>query len=482
MSTVSPELRRLVERPISGFPEFGPDTAIAMARVVDTIRAHYERAGYSPLVSPLVERVPILSAKADGEIKHQVYGMTLLNPPEKKAAGNNGSIQASPGHEKDDDAEDNLVGFGLRFDHTVQLARYVAAKYGGDQIRFPFRRYAIGPVFRGEQPKDGRSRQFTQADIDAIGDGTISFLHDSEMVRIVSDIFEELAIGPFTMRFNNRKVLEGILRSFNCDTDAKVNAARRIIDKVDDGFDKTVMLLAGMGVESGRQLLELYKAKRSSADWLNELTTKNYDSGFKEGVAELELVYDGIRKFRVPEERVELDPMLARGLDYYTSTVFEARLDAHPDLSIAGGGRYDNLAEQFVDHHLPGVGISIGVTRLVSRLINKGLLQADSSTIAPVLITTLDLKTHAEEYFAMARELRDAGVAAEIYLNEAKLGKQLDHANHRGFAVAVIAGSNEFSHTENGEPDPLVTVRDMNKGDQLKVPRRDLVATVKAML
>jgi histidyl-tRNA synthetase len=456
--------RQLVEEPLSGFPELGPAAAIATSRVVQTIRRHYEQAGYAPLESPLVERPEILAAKAGGQIKSQMYGLRLLNVP---------------------GSGDDTVGLGLRFDHTVQLARYVAAKYASGELRFPFRRQAIGPVFRGERPKDGRSRQFTQADIDAIGDGSLSFLHDAEMVDVIVRIFGDLAVGPFKVRINNRKILEGVLRSSGCDTDEKVNAARAAIDDVDKvGFDVTIDILAGIGIEqsSARGLLKFLKSKTPIQETMSMLKAKNFDSGFQDGVAELEIVVNAVRQLGVPEDRFVVDPSLARGLDYYTSTVFEAHLDAHPDLSIAGGGRYDNLAEQYTDRHLPGVGISIGVTRLVSRLIREKLINADATTVAPVLVTRLDPNRYSAEYFAQATELRAAGIGVETYLNEDKIGRQLQFAAKRGFTIAIIAGADELEHIEQGQPVPMVTIRNLKRGEEQRVPRSALVETVRAML
>jgi len=457
--------KQLVTEPVSGFPELGPATAIATERVIDVIRASYQRAGYAPLESPLVERTAILSAKASGEIRTQMYGLRLLNP--------------APG------ALDDSTSLGLRFDHTVQLARYVAARTESGEFRFPFRRYSIGPVFRGEKPKAGRSRQFTQADIDVIGYGSLSLLHDAEMVGVIDEIFSELGVGPFTIRINDRRLLEGILRSSGCDTEEKLRIARDAIDDMlKEGFDRTVQLLSGIGIESGdaRALLESLAVGTTNAETIASLRSRNFDSGFQEGVADLERVYTTLGHMGVRDSHVRIDPSLARGLDYYTGSVFEASLNAHPDLSIAGGGRYDNLAEQFTDKHLPGVGISIGVTRLVARLIREKLLDAKDTTVAPVLVTRVQPDVYEAEYFRIAAELRRNGIGAEIYLADDRFKRQMDFAAKRGFSVVVIAGERELEHHEGEKLAPLVIVRNMRTGDEASVPRTALVESVQDML
>ena len=452
--------KRLLESP-AGFPDMGPAEAIVQARVLDIIRKHYERAGYAPLETPLVERSQILTAKAGGETQKQIYALRLLNPAE------GGS------DEKD---------LALRFDLTVPFARFAAANYGKGKILFPLRRYAIGPVVRGERPKKGRYRQFIQADIDVIGDGSLSIYHDSEMVGIVAGIFEELAVGPFTLRLNNRKVLVGFLRSLGCDSEDKVKEALASVDDMEKvGHDATVERLVRNGLDENgaREILQLLTEKRSTNEALAMIKSKQFDASYQEGVAELEALVRDVRQLGVSEDQFRVDPSLARGLDYYTGTVYEGYLHALPGLTVVAGGRFDNLAAHFIDKHLPGVGISIGVSRLVSLLIDAKLMSTNVSTVAPVLITTaLDLAGHSGLYLDQARQLRSAGIATEIYLEQHQknnLGKQMQFAHRRGFRIVLITGEDELKNR-------VVAVRDMKAGEQHVVSQEMLVETVKSML
>lgn len=448
--------KRLLQTP-SGFPDIGPGEAIALRRMLEIIRTQYELAGYVPIETPLVERPEILSAKAGGEIRAQVYGLRLMNP--------------SP------DALDDTKELALRFDQTVPLARFVAANYG--TLAFPFRRYVIGPVFRGERPKDGRYRQFIQADIDVIGDGSLNLLHDAEMVSVITGIFNELAIGPFTVRIGNRKILHGLLQSAGL-PEKKIGQASGAIDKIDKiGRERVIAMLIEMGVEEAdsKKLVILLTDSRTTDQSIASLKETSIGPLFAEGVVELEKVVAGIRQLGVPEERFRVDISIARGLDYYTGTVYETRFDAYPDLgSIASGGRYDDLASTFIDRSLPGVGISIGVTRLLLRLIKAGLMKADTTTIAPVIVTTaVNVEKNGAIYLAQAGRLRAAGIATEIYLANRPLSKQMQFADRRGFTIAVITREENITHGS-------VVVRNLKTGEQKEVSDAKLVETVQEML
>jgi histidyl-tRNA synthetase len=448
--------KQLLENP-SGFPDLSPGEAIALRRMLEVIRTQYELAGYVPIETPLVERPEVLFAKADGEIKQQVYGLRLMNP----AAG---SL---------DDAKD----LALRYDQTVPLARYVAKNYG--KLAFPFRRYVIGPVFRGERAKDGRYRQFIQADIDVIGDGSLNLLHDAEMVSIIAGIFEELAIGSFTIRIGNRKILQGLLQSVGL-PEEKLSAASGIIDKIDKiGRKNVIELLTKLEVEEGKaqNLITLLTEKNTVDQTLTSLKSRDLGPLYTSGVQELEKVIEGIRQLGVSEDHFTVDISIARGLDYYTGTVYETRFDAYPDLgSIASGGRYDDLASTFIERDLPGVGISIGVTRLLLRLIKADLMKADATTIAPVIITTaVDVENNGGLYLAQAKRLRSVGIATEIYLVNRQLGKQMQFADRRGFTVAVITREENIANN-------TVVVRNLKTGDQREVLDEKLVETVQKML
>lgn len=442
----------------SGFPDLGPGEAIALRHMIDIIRKNYELAGYVPIETPLVERPEVLSAKAEGEIKTQMYGLRLMNP--------------APG------AIDDTKGLALRFDQTVPLARFVARNYSS--LSFPFRRYVIGPVFRGERPKDGRYRQFIQADIDVIGDGILDVLHDAEMVSVIDKIFSELAIGSFTIRINNRKILEGIMHSFGLNSKEQISRSLGIIDRMEKtSRESVIQLLLEIGLQANQaeELLAFLTDNKTTNEALDSLKSKSFNNLYSEGVQELEKVIEAVRALGVSEERFCVDLSIARGLNYYTGTVYETRFDAYPDLgSIASGGRYDNLTETFIHKKLPGVGISIGVTRLLLRLIKEKLLSIQTTTIAPVLVTTAGgITKFSNVYLRQAARLRNSKIATEIYLADKPLGKQMQFANRRGYSVVVIA-------TEENIRTSTVIVRDLRTGYQEEISDEELVENVHELL
>lgn len=448
--------KNLLQTP-SGFPELLPNEAIAQQKVLDVIRKHYERAGFVPVETPLVEREEVMTAKSEGEISTQMYGLRLMNP-----------AKDSPTDSKD------LV---LRFDHTVPMARYVAAHQR--EIFFPFRRYAIGPVFRGERPREGRYRQFIQADIDVIGDGTLDTLHDAEVLSVIANIFNELAVGDFTIRIGNRKILQGLLAGGGLD-DKQIAEALLVIDHIEKvSREDSIHGLknCGMDIAQAERTLALLTDVRSTDEQLLDLRKQQLGSQFEKGLEEIEQMIIGLRALGVSERHFAIDLSIARGLAYYTGNVFETRLDNHADIgSIASGGRYDNLAGSFIDKQLPGVGVSIGVSRLLPRLIKTGLISADASAIAPVVITTaLPLATHGNLYLKQAALLRAAGIATEVYLTDRALGKELEYANKRGFEIALITGTPELEKE-------TIIVRNLNSGDQVEVHEKALVETVQSML
>lgn len=448
--------KNLLQSP-SGFPELLPNEAIAQQKVLDVIRKHYERAGFVPIETPLVEREEVMTAKSEGEISTQMYGLRLMNP-----------AKDSPTDSKD------LV---LRFDHTVPMARYVAAHQR--EIAFPFRRYAIGPVFRGERPREGRYRQFIQADIDVIGDGTLDTLHDAEVLSVIANILTELSIGDFTIRIGNRKILQGILAGAGLD-DSKITEALLVIDRIEKvSHEDSIHALknCGMDITVAERTLSLLTDTRSTDEQLLSLRAQQLGTQFTKGLEEIEQMIIGLRALGVSERHFCIDLSIARGLAYYTGNVFETRLDNHADIgSIASGGRYDNLAGSFIDRQLPGVGVSIGVSRLLPRLIKTGLIKADTSAIAPVIITTaMPLATHGNIYLKQAALLRAANIPTEVYLTDRALGKELEYANKRGFQVALITGEQELTKE-------TIIVRNLISGDQVEVHERALIETVQSML
>jgi histidyl-tRNA synthetase len=432
--------------PPSGFLELSVEESVAFYEVTKIIEEEYILGGFTPLETSIVERPAVLYANSSGETLSQGYGLRLLNP--------------AP------DAVDDSKDLGLRYDHTVPLARFVAAH--AHDISFPYRRFAIGPVFRGERPKDGRYRQFTQADIDIIGNETLHIYHDSEMVALVCRVFKRLNIGSFTVRIGHRKVLQGLLEVAGlADADVQ-NKALQEIDRIEKiSHDEVLSNLKALGMEADK------------AEWLLSTLTSNDLAAVKmksqqsvllaEGVQELEAVINGVKAYGTSESNYMIDLSIARGLAYYTGTVFETRLNDHPSVgSIASGGRYSDLAGKFVDKKLPGVGISIGLTRLMKRLIQAGLYPAERKTIANVLIASAyDDENLRQSSLSIATMLREAGIPCEVYIEPARLGKQIQFAAKRGFKWVCITGDETLNND-------AVTLKNLETGVESQVSISDL--------
>ncbi|RKZ52701.1 MAG: histidine--tRNA ligase [Candidatus Parabeggiatoa sp. nov. 3] len=442
--------------PISGFPEFLPSEQIVFAQVMDIIRDGFERYGFSPIETPAVERKEVLISKGGNE--KEIYTLSRL------AA------------EKGEDPNTDLA---LHFDLTVPLARYVAQHK--NMLTFPFRRYQIQKVWRGERAQAGRSREFYQCDIDVIGRNSLSLLTDAEIPSIIYQIFREMKIGPFVIRINNRKILQGYFQSLDIPM-TLMTEVMRVIDKLEKiGTEKVVHELMGMGLEEATAqkmmaFLGSLGTELNTDEMLSQLTSMTeINAQFSEGVKELSVVIDGIRALGLPEAFFQIDLRIARGLDYYTGTVYETILVDHPNLgSICSGGRYDELASLFTDDKLPGVGISIGVTRLVQQLMADGLLKVGAATVAPVLVTAMD-ENRTGDYLRLGTELRNAGIATEVYLEKARLGNQLKYANKKGFKLAIIAGEDEFLRN-------AVQIKDLVIGEQIECAITDLVQEVQKRL
>jgi histidyl-tRNA synthetase len=426
---------------ISGFPEFLPEEQIVVNDAVRTIATTFESFGYMPLETPVVERVEHLLAK--GIEGKEVYGLRR--------------VQEDPG-------DQSAAELALRFDLTVPLARYVAQHYG--QLSFPFRRYQIQPVWRGERPQAGRYRQFTQCDIDVIGDGSLSLEHDAEMPAVIFLAFHRLAFGKFTIRVNNRKILSGMFQSVGLDTDEQVRTAMHVIDdlekigagKVIDRLEEKVLARA-----EAERLVEFFTRGGSNDEVMAQLEAATVNALYEQGVEELKTVIEAAPQ-NVPQasalqtslddlrrtfhSHFAVDLSIARGLDYYTGTVYETRLDAYPKVgSVCSGGRYENLAENLSNRQLPGVGISIGLTRLMRRLFDEGIIQAKRTTVAPVLVTVQN-PVERPRYREIANHLRGAGIATEVYLQDRKLPVQLKHADRRNLPIVIIASTEELDRDE----------------------------------
>jgi histidyl-tRNA synthetase len=437
-----------------GAMELLPREQIAFQVMVDRIRRGYERFGFLPIETPVMEYRNILLTKSGGETEKQVY-----------LVQSTGSL--AQGHDPK---------FALRFDLTVPLARYVAEHE--NSLVFPFRRYQIQRVYRGESAQRGRFREFLQCDVDIVGKDTLGLIADAEIPVVISHVFRDLAVGPFTINISNRKILMGLLESLGVqDQDRRVRSLREI-DKLDRrGRAHVCKSLAdepsGLSQEAIERLMEFVGLSGTNDEILESLKSSGVDGEtFNLGVAELAQVMAALRDFQVPEEHVRINIAIARGLDYYTGTVYETMLDDHPEVgSVCSGGRYENLAGHYTKSHLPGVGISIGATRLFFQLRAAGLIgEAGASTVA-VLVTELDPDL-GSTYRKIASLLRDSGLNTEVHHEGWKLGKQLKYASRTGIRFAVIVGSNE---AERG----AAMLKDLSRGEQQEVQVTELAQAIR---
>ncbi|MDD3067083.1 MAG: histidine--tRNA ligase [Candidatus Gracilibacteria bacterium] len=455
--TTIPLPKQLLIQP-HGFPDLGHRESMLQDFVLDVIRRNYGLMGYTSIDTPLVERPEVLFAKAGGQVSKQVYGLRLMHP--------------APG------AEDDSKDLCIRFDLTVPLARYVATNQ--QSISFPFRRSQIGYVMRGERSKKGRYRSFIQADIDVIGNGELSFYHDAECIATIVNIFKELNLGSFRVHINNRKILNGWFSAYGIKSDDGQRAAMDYVDELDKvGREKVVSNLASIGftADSANELLVLLTENLPVSQMLEKLLANNEsDLLLSAGIDELKQVVETLLAMGVTENHFCIDLSIARGLDYYTSTVYETFMEDHRGIgSVASGGRYDDLASVYTNKDLPGVGVSIGVTRLVLKLIDAGIVDASSSTVAPVLVTTQNMDRNAAHYLRVASILREQGIGVEVYFADRKLGKQMQFASNRGFRIAIIANDDE---SDRG----VVQLRDLRSGEQVEVNISELANRTKVML
>ncbi|MFW5921053.1 MAG: histidine--tRNA ligase [Polyangiales bacterium] len=447
--------KRLIKpRTPPGTMELLPKEQVALQRMMDTIRAGYERFGFVPIETPAFETTDVLLTKSGGETEKQVY-----------------FVQSTGARQQGKDPD-----LALRFDLTVPLARYVAEHE--HELTFPFRRYQIQRVYRGERAQKGRFREFYQCDIDVIGKGSLPLRYDAEMPAVIHHVFSELDMGPFTIRLNNRKLLRGVLDWLGLAGGDQHTLALREVDKLEKaGRDGVIEGLGKVGLDrrTAERMLDTLVRKDDNAATVRALRASGVDDAlFTEGLSEIEQVLADLSALGVPDGDVQLDPTIARGLDYYTGTVYETVLDDHPDIgSVCSGGRYDDLAGLYTKSELPGVGISIGLTRLFYQLREAGLVRAEDSSVQ-VLVTQLD-DALARDYLELASELRAGGLNTELYPEASKLGKQMKHADRAGIRFAVVMGEDEKNAG-------TVTLKDMRSGEQHSVPRRDVAARVLEIL
>ncbi len=427
---------------LSGFMELLPAEQILFNKYLQIIKETYEEFGYVPLESPMVEYSNVLLAKIGEDTKKEIYRF----------------------QRNDDD-------LSLRFDLTVPLARFVAMN--GQNLAFPFRRYQIGKVFRGERPQKGRYREFYQCDIDIIGNGKLGLINDAEIPTIIYRLFSKLNLGEFVIRISNRKVLTGLVESLGWPE--KTDEVLRIVDKLEKiGQDSVVeeLMKAGLDLTGAEKVIKFVKIFGSNSEILEQLKKMDtYNKTYLEGVRELEEVLAWAYKFGVPEKNLKLDLAIARGLAYYTGTVYETVLvDERVSGSVCSGGRYDDLAESYTDISYPGVGISIGLTRLFSQLISAGVIKIESSTPSEVMVVTLD----NELGFALevAAGLREAGIKTEVYIEDEKFKKKLNYANKVGVPYVAIIGEDEIKQKK-------VALKNMKTGKQESLTVKEVIKKLK---
>jgi histidyl-tRNA synthetase len=441
---------------VSGFPEWLPNMRLAEQRFIATIQKQYELFGFAPIETPAVERREVLTAK--GGMQRQIFTV---------------------GKPEDDDASAELA---LHFDLTVPLARYVVQH--ADKLVFPFRRYQIQKVWRGERAQRGRFREFYQCDIDIIGRGKIDLIHDAEIPVVINSTFEALKIPPFKISISNRKILGELLKTqgiIQGDSSGRFVGILRAIDKTQrDGAEKTREALVAENTPPELIPAITDLAQCSSLDDARRvLKTAKADLV---GVEELATVLRSAEKLGMPTDRLGPNFTLARGLDYYTGTVYETFITGKEAWgSVCSGGRFDDLAEYFTTQKFPGVGISIGLTRLFNLLVESEYVDVSAHTPTKVLVTMQDRAKFLDDYLGIARRLREAGIPAEVYLDPDRLSDQIGYASDKGIRFALIAGERELSlDLHDGEP--VVQVKDLLHQSQEQVSESELPKYIRRKL
>ena len=440
--------------------ELLPREQIAFQRMLDTIRRNYERFGFLPVETPVFELSETLLTKSGGETERQVYFVQSTGALAKEGEG--------------------LPELALRFDLTVPLARYVAEHE--HELTFPFRRYQIQRVYRGERQQRGRFREFYQCDIDVIGKDALSVRFDAEILAVIHAVFSDLGIGDFTIQLNNRKLMRGFFEAQGVTDGEQQALVLREVDKLDKrGADYVRETLTGegfgMSAEGVDRILDFVAVRSTGhADALARLDALGQGSDtFNQGLAELREVLELVKALGVPESAYCLNFSIARGLDYYTGTVYETQLDGYPQIgSICSGGRYDNLASHYSKSKLPGVGISIGASRLFWQLREAGLIAGSDESSVQAMVALMDEGQLAGS-LDIARRLRAAGINTEVQMESRKLAKQFQYASRAGIRFVVLAGEDELARG-------VVTVKDLLREQQFDVKREELASSLKVEL
>ena len=423
---------KIQPKTLPGFMELLPNEQIQFNGMVDKIRSSYEKFGFLPLDTPIIEMAEVLLAKAGGETEKQIYRF----------------------NKGDND-------LALRFDLTVPLAKYICEYF--NDITFPFKRYQIGKVYRGERPQKGRYREFYQCDIDIIGDGELSIVNDAEMPSVIYNTIKELGFDEFTIKINNRKLLNGLFLELELKEESV--EIMRIIDKLEKiGKENVIKCLQDLNVEDQKveKILDFIEIDGYTDEKLEKLRCLDFTNElFNQGLEELSEVVKYVRLFGVPDTHFMVDLTIARGLDYYTGTVYETFLNNYREVgSVCSGGRYDNLAEFYTDRKMPGVGVSIGLTRLFSKLSELNILKEETKSIAKVLVVSMTEEPNRA--LEVGAAFRNAGINTDVYIEDKKIKTKFKYADKLQIPYVAIIGEDE-------EKNGTVSLKNMETGEQEEV-------------
>lgn len=435
-------MNKVEPKTLPGFMELLPSDQVKFNQMRETIQHSYEKFGFLPLDTPIIELSNVLLAKAGGETEKQIYRF-----------------------EKGDS------DLSLRFDLTVPLAKYVSEYY--NELSFPFKRYQIGKVYRGERAQKGRYREFYQCDIDVIGDVELSLINDAQLPAVIYNTFKELGFDNFTIHINNRKILNGLFNALEL-TDVSVDVMR-IIDKIDKiGNDKVREELAKINISEDKieKIMNFILIEGNTDEKITALKGMGFDDEiFNLGLNELTQVVGYIRALGVPEDYFMIDLKIARGLDYYTGTVYETFLNDYRNIgSVCSGGRYENLAEFYTDKKLPGVGISIGLTRLFYLLNEINQIKVEKDAIADVIIVPIG--ENIQSTLSIATKLREAGINTDIYIEDGKMKKKMKYADRLNIPYVMVVGEDEISSGE-------FSLKNMKTGEQTKGTIEEIIKIFK---
>lgn len=435
-------MSKIEPRTLPGFMELLPKEQILFNKMKEKIQKSYEKFGFLPIDTPIIEMSDVLLAKAGGETEKQIY---------RFQKGDN--------------------DLALRFDLTVPLAKYVTEYY--NDLSFPFRRYQIGKVYRGERPQKGRFREFYQCDIDIIGDGELSIINDAEMPAVIYNTIKDLGFEDFTICINNRKLLSGLFKELNLEE--KSVDIMRIIDKIEKiGKENVIECLKDLELSENQinDIINFIEISGTTEEKINSLEKLNYANEiFNEGLEELKQVVKYVKAFGVPDSNFKVDLTIARGLDYYTGTVYETFLNEYRELgSVCSGGRYDNLAEYYTDKKLPGVGISIGLTRLFYKLNELNALKEEQNSVAKVLVVSM--VEDNSKALEVATALRNNNINAEVYLENKKIKAKFKYADRLAIPYVIVIGEDEIENN-------IVTLKNMQTGEQETLKIEEVVKKIK---